>query len=86
MNTMVKTGPRNSIAVRPDPFPRLVDWFESLIPSDTALRFNDAHTMRVGEFTPDETFIVRAELRRIDPDKDVEATLSRPAPRTSSPG
>lgn len=63
MNTMVKSALRHTLAARPDPFPRLVDWFESLIPSDTALRFNDAHTMRVGEFTPDETFIVRAELR-----------------------
>ena len=76
MNTMVKTGPRTTIAVRPDPFPRLMDWFESLIPSDTALRFNYAHTIRVEEFMRDGTFVVRAELPGIDPDKNVEVTVA----------
>lgn len=76
MNTMVKTGPRTTLAVRPDPFPRLMDWFESLIPSDTALRFNYAHTIRVEEFMRDGTFVVRAELPGIDPDKNVEVTVA----------
>jgi HSP20 family protein len=76
MNTMVKTAPRNMLAARPDPFPRLMDWFESLIPSDTALRFNYAHTIRVEEFMRDGTFVVRAELPGIDPDKNVDVTVA----------
>ncbi len=76
MNTMVKTGPRTMLAVRPDPIPRLVDWFESLIPSDTALRFNYAHNIRVEEFMRDGMFVVRAELPGIDPDNNVEVTVS----------
>ena len=76
MNTMAKTGPRTTLAVRPDPFPRLMDWFESLIPSDTALRFNYAHTIRVEEFMRDGNFVVRAELPGIDPDKNVEVTVT----------
>ena len=76
MNTMVKTGPRSMLAVRPDPFPRLMDWFENLIPAETGMRFNYAHTIRVEEFMRDGTFIVRAELPGIDPDKNVEVTVA----------
>ena len=76
MNTMVKTDPRSMLAIRPDPFPRLMDWFENLIPSETGVRFGYAHTIRVEEFRRDGTFIVRAELPGIDPDKDVEVTVA----------
>ena len=75
MNTMVKTAPRNTLAARPDPFPRLMDWFESLITSDTALRFDYAHTIRVEEFMRDGT-VVRAERPGIDPDKNVDVTVA----------
>ena len=76
VNNMVKSGPKSMTAVRPDPFPRLMDWFENLIPAETGMRFNYAHTIRVEEFMRDGTFIVRAELPGIDPDKDAEVTVA----------
>jgi HSP20 family molecular chaperone IbpA len=40
------------------------------------MRFNYAHTIRVEEFMRDGSFVVRAELPGIDPDKNVEVTVA----------
>jgi HSP20 family protein len=76
MNSQVATKQQNLPQIRTDPFPRLMDWFESLIPADTAMRFNVAHPMRIEEYMRDGSLIVRAELPGIDPVKDVEVTVS----------
>jgi HSP20 family molecular chaperone IbpA len=64
-------------AVRTDePFPRLMDWFENLLPSDVAWRGLDRATIKVEEFTRDGRFVVRAELPGIDPEKDVDVSVT----------
>lgn len=59
-----------------DPWPRVIDWFEALVPGDFSWRNGYAHTMRVEEFIRDGAFVVRAELPGIDPDKDVEISIA----------
>jgi HSP20 family protein len=55
------------------PFGDMVDWFEAPL---TLLRPTTGHLMRVEDFVKDGSYVVRAELPGIDPDKDVEVTVA----------
>lgn len=57
-------------------WPRLTDWLDALVPSDLSWRTGFPHSMRVEEYSKNGDFIIRAELPGIDPDKDVEITVS----------
>lgn len=59
-----------------DPWPRLVDWFDTLMPADVGLRSRYTHTIRVEEFTRNGDFVVRAELPGIDPEKDIDVMVA----------
>lgn len=59
-----------------DPWPRVIDWFEALVPGDFSWRNGYAHTMRVEEFIRNDEFVVRAELPGINPDEDVEISIT----------
>jgi HSP20 family molecular chaperone IbpA len=57
--------------------PRLLDWLEHEFPLFPSLRpFDAERLMRCEEFVEDDRFVVRAELPGIDPDKDVDVTVS----------
>ena len=66
---MAKLARRTS----PARFPEFLDWLES--PWATLLPFAGGPTFRVEEYTKDNTYIIRAELPGIDPDKDLEITV-----------
>ncbi|XRQ09839.1 Hsp20/alpha crystallin family protein [Actinomadura welshii] len=55
-------------------FPELFDWIESPF---TMLRAGAAQTMRVEDYVDDGDHVIRAELPGIDPDKDVEITVTQ---------
>ncbi len=55
-------------------FPDLFDWLESPF---SALRPFMAQPMRLEDYIEDGHYIVRAELPGIDPDKQVEVTVSK---------
>lgn len=70
-----RTERRPIMARVTEPWPRLMDWFEAMVPADPAWRGAFTHSMRVEEFSRDGTYVVRAELPGIDPSKDVDITL-----------
>src|SRR5512139_346224 len=53
--------------------PDLLDWMESPF---AALRPSAAKMIRVEEFLEEDAYVVRAELPDVDPDKDVEITVT----------
>lgn len=55
-------------------FPDLFDWIESPF---SALRPFMARPMRLEDYLEDGHYVVRAELPGIDPDKQVEVTVSK---------
>jgi len=57
----------------PARFPDLLDWLDS--PWSAVLPFGPAQTFRVEDYTEDGTYMIRAELPGVDPDKDVEVTI-----------
>lgn len=59
-----------------EPWPRLVDWLDAVVPFDFDRQGRFAHSMRVEEFTRDGDFVVRAELPGFDPDKDIEISIA----------
>jgi HSP20 family protein len=61
---------------RPDPFPRLMDWFENLVPVETGWRVSEHHSIKVEELMRDGMFVVRAEMPGVDPDKDIDVTVA----------
>ena len=61
---------------RADPFPRLMDWFENLVPVEAGWRISEHHTIKVEELMEDGVFVVRAEMPGVDPDKDIEVTVA----------
>jgi HSP20 family protein len=65
---MVKLARRQS----PAHFPELFDWLEA---PWALLPFTSGQTFRTEEYVKDNTYIVRAELPGVDPDKDVEVTV-----------
>jgi HSP20 family protein len=76
MNTQVATTDVGTILRRQDPFPRLLDWFEGWMPGDMGVRAEHARSLRVEEFTRNGNFVVRAEIPGIDPEKDVEVSIT----------
>ena len=57
----------------PARFPDLLDWLDS--PWSAVLPFGPAHTFRVEDYTENGTYMIRAELPGVDPEKDVEVTV-----------
>lgn len=56
--------------------PDLTDWFESLPPMFGWRHMVDPHSFRIEDYIDDDTYVVRCELPGIDPEKDVEITVS----------
>lgn len=57
--------------------PRLFDWLGHDFPLFPSLHVDDAsRLMRCEEFVEGDRFVLRAELPGIDPDKDVEVTVT----------
>jgi HSP20 family protein len=57
----------------PARFPDLLDWLDS--PWSAIVPFGPAQTFRVEDYTEDGTYMIRAELPGLDPEKDVEVTI-----------
>jgi HSP20 family protein len=53
--------------------PDLLDWLESPF---TVPRPSAGQTIRVEDYVTDDAYVVRAEIPGIDPDKDVEITIT----------
>lgn len=66
MSTLVRRDYRG-------PFGEMMDWLEA---PWTFLRPDSGHLMRVEDFVRDDTYVIRAELPGIDPDKDLEVTVA----------
>jgi HSP20 family molecular chaperone IbpA len=58
------------------PLTELFDWFESGWPAVAEWRRDTGHVLRIEDRLEDDRYLVRAELPGIDPDKDVEITVS----------
>jgi len=56
-------------------WPRFTDWLDTLVPSDISWRTGFPHSIRIEEFTRNGSFMIRAELPGIDPDKDVHINV-----------
>ena len=56
------------------PFMDIFDWLES---PWTMLRPAASHPMRLEDSIKDDTYVLRAELPGLDPDKDIEVTVSK---------
>ena len=54
------------------PFMDVFEWLES---PWTVLRPAASHPMRVEDYVEDGTYVLRAELPGVDPDKDIEVTV-----------
>lgn len=57
----------------PARFPDLLDWLES--PWSAMMPFGSNQKFRVEDYTDDGTYMIRAELPGLDPEKDVEVTV-----------
>lgn len=58
------------------PLTELFDWFESGWPVVAEWRRDGGHALRIEDRIEDDRYLVRAEIPGIDPDKDVEITVS----------
>jgi len=58
------------------PLTELFDWFESGWPMVADWRRDGGHALRIEDRLEDDRYVVRAEIPGIDPDKDVEITVS----------
>ena len=56
------------------PFMDVFDWLES---PWTMLRPAASHPLRVEDYVEDGTYVLRAELPGVDPEKDIEVTVSK---------
>ena len=54
----------------------LFDWLEDGFPAMPMWRPFDSHWMRVEDFHEDGRYVIRAELPGVDPERDVEITVS----------
>jgi HSP20 family protein len=54
-----------------------MDAFDWLEPPWTILRPAVSHPMRVEDYVKDGTYVLRAELPGVDPEKDIEVTVSK---------
>jgi len=62
--------------VTPAPITELFDWIESGWPAVAELRREAMHVTRIDDRLDDGRYVVRAELPGIDPDRDVEISVS----------
>ena len=69
------TSSETSLTRTRDVWPRFTDWLDTLVPSDISWRTGFPHSIRIEEFTRDGSFMIRAELPGIDPDKDVHINV-----------
>jgi HSP20 family protein len=67
MSTLARSNYRGTLA-------EMLDWLES---PWTFLRPSSGAPMRVEDFVRDGSYVIRAELPGIDPDKDLEVTVAR---------
>jgi HSP20 family molecular chaperone IbpA len=58
------------------PLTELFDWFESGWPVVAEWRRDGGHALRIEDRLEDDRYLVRAEIPGIDPDKDLEITVS----------
>jgi HSP20 family protein len=56
------------------PFMDVFDWLES---PWTMLHLGTGHPMRMEDYVKDGTYVVRAELPGVDPEKDIEVAVSK---------
>ena len=56
------------------PFMDIFDWLES---PWTVLRPAASHPMRLEDYVNDGTYVLRAELPGVDPEKDIEVTVAK---------
>ena len=56
------------------PFTDVFDWLES---PWTMLRPAASHPLRMEDYVEDGTYVLRAELPGVDPEKDIEVTVSK---------
>ena len=75
MSTVIRAERRPLMARVTEPWPRLMDWFDTVMPGDPAWRNAFTHSMRVEEFSRDGDYVVRAEMPGIDPAKDIDITI-----------
>lgn len=54
-------------------FPDLLDWIDS--PWPALLPFGSGQTFRVEDYVDDDSYVIRAELPGVDPEKDVDVTV-----------
>jgi HSP20 family protein len=68
----------NSLATRPWPLPQFADWpdWPEFGLLGEVMRTAAGETIRVEELVEDDTLVIRAELPGIDPEKDVEVSIS----------
>lgn len=69
MNAVTKRSPVS-------PLTELFDWFGSGWPAVAEWRRDAGHALRIEDRLEDDRYLVRAEVPGIDPDKDVEITVS----------
>lgn len=62
-------------ATRPSGFGDLLNWLENGL-GVSSRDFGATPMVRVEDYVEDDTYVLRAEMPGIDPDKDVELTLS----------
>lgn len=73
---MAKTVERRPFMSRiGEPWPRVFDWFETLVPGDPGWRNGYPHSMRVEEFSRNGNLVFRVEIPGVDPDKDIDITV-----------
>jgi HSP20 family protein len=65
----------NSLAARPWPLSRFADWPDFGVFGEVMRTATD-ETIRVEELVEDDKLVIRAELPGIDPEKDVEVSVS----------
>jgi HSP20 family protein len=68
----------NSLATRPWPLPQFADWpdWPDFGLLGEVMRTAAGETIRVEELVEDDMLVIRAELPGIDPEKDVEVSIS----------
>jgi HSP20 family protein len=66
MSTLVRRDYRSPLA-------EMIDWLEA---PWTSLRPVSGHPMRMEDFVRDGSYVIRAELPGIDPDRDLEVTVA----------
>jgi HSP20 family molecular chaperone IbpA len=78
VSVRVKEDEMNAVTKRSpvSPLTELFDWFESGWPTVADWRRDGGHALRIEDRLEDDHYLVRAEIPGIDPDKDVEITVS----------